>query len=343
MATTNEDLQRQDDEYSAAFAEPEAQPVEVDEDAAFGLLPDAAEDGTSTPSEDSSASGVPAEAITVDESGEGAATDAGATAPAADSGKQHLTPDEQREKSWEGRLKAREEELRAREEALAAMEAELKKAKPEAAAEPDGDEAPAAERQEEAGEAQGLSDVVKQVEDGDMTAEQAVNQLTADFGPEFAKAVSALIKAAATDTASKVVDERVGPVSKSVEDLISGITDKSARDHFETIAEAHPDFAEIADGDELKQYLASLPEAEQAKANDVIANGSARKIVKLLDDVKAFAATQHEPEPEAAATPDPDTEAAMDAAEGVRSKGLHIPEKPGASSSYEDAWSEIPD
>lgn len=323
MATTQEDLQQQDEEYSAAFAEPEQEKPEVSEDEAFGLLPEPAEDGTSTPSEEEASEEAPVVSITAEEPAE----EGPAEKPA-------MTKDQQREASWEGRLKAREAELKAREDALKALEAELQQSKPAESL----TEEKAEEMAEESSEAAQLSEVVKQVEDGDMSADDAMTRLSADFGPEFAKAVSALINKAAMDTASKVADERIGPVNKSIEELISGITDKSARDHFEAIADAHPDFQELANSDAMKQYLASLPEAEQAKANNVIENGSARNIIKLLNKVKEFSAVKPEPEP------DPEVASAMDAAEGVRSKGLRIPEKPSASSdSYEDAWNSLPD
>ena len=335
MATTQEDLQKQDAEYSAAFAEPEVEKPEVSEDEAFGLLPEQPEDGTSAPSEESQTGDEPAAAIDADRDQDNNSVETPTEKPA-------MTKDQQREASWEGRLRAREAELKAREDALKAMEEALKSGKPAEPAEPDGDEVAQEESpKEEATEAAQLSEVVKQVEDGDMSAEDAMKQLSSDFGPEFAKAVSALINKAAMDTASKVADERIGPVNKTIEDLSSGITDKSARDHFEAIAEAHPDFAEIADGQELKDYLASLPEADRAKAQNTIDKGSARQIVKLLDNVKAFAASQKQADEQPA---DAETVAAMDAAEGVRSKGLRIPEKPSTSGdSYEDIWNSIPD
>lgn len=327
MATTLEDLKNQDDEYSAAFAEPEQEKPEVSEDEAFGLLPEPAEDGTSTPSEEGASEEAPVVSITAEEPAEEEPTE-----------KPAMTKDQQREASWEGRLKAREAELKAREDALKAMEAELQQSKTSV-------ESPAEEKAEEAAEesseAAQLSEVVKQVEDGDMSADDAMKQLSSDFGPEFAKAVSALINKAAMDTASKIADERIGPVNKTIEELIAGITDKSERDHFEAIADAHPDFNEIAKSQDLNDYLDSLSDADRAKAKNTIDKGSARQIVKLLDSVKAFAASQKQADEQPA---DAETVAAMDAAEGVRSKGLRIPEKPSASSdSYEDAWNSLPD
>lgn len=344
MATTNEDLMQEDQEFSSAFNEPEAEKPTVSEDEAFGLMPEA-EDGTSSAGEQ----GEPPAATLPPKGGEQTAAEPAVTeaaAPADGGQPQGLTKEEQQEKSWEGRLRAREAELQAREEALKALEEAAKNGKPAGdgqAVAHAGEETPAEERAENAETGAALSEVVKQVEDGDMTAEQAMAQLSGDFGPEFAKAVSALIKQAALDTATKVADEKVGAVSKSIDELISGITDKSARDHFEAIAEAHPDFAEMADGDDLKGYLASLPEDKRATADQVIAKGSARQIIRLLSDVKAFAAKNHGAEDEAEmAAADPEVSKAMDAAEGVRSKGgLQIPKKPSAADDYESAWNDF--
>lgn len=331
MATTNEDLMQEDQEFSSAFNEPEAEKPTVSEDEAFGLLPEQPEDGSSASADEGEA---PVVSITVDEAPkEAEAAEAEGGQPPG------LTKEQQQEKSWEGRLRAREAELQAREEALKALEMASKSEKP--AARSVEEEALAEEKSEAAETGAALSDVVKQVEDGELSADEAMAQLSGDFGPEFAKAVSALVKKAAMDVSSKVVEEKVSAVNKSIDDLISGITDKSARDHFEAIAEAHPDFAEVADGDELKEYLASLPEDKRSKAEGTIENGSARQIIKLLNDVKSFAASkQEQPEPPEP-TVDPETVKAMDSAEGVRSKGLRIPEKPKASEDYESAWNDF--
>ena len=101
MATTLEDLKNQDDEYSAAFAEPEQEKPEVSEDEAFGLLPEPAEDGASTPSEEGASEEAPVVSITAEEPAEEEPTE-----------KPAMTKDQQREASWEGRLKAREAELK---------------------------------------------------------------------------------------------------------------------------------------------------------------------------------------------------------------------------------------
>ena len=91
--------------YEEAFDAEEPAATAVDDDAAFGLVPDAEETGAM--GDDTN----PAVAVIVDTGAEDTA--APAEEPAAIPG-----DDVQREKSWEGRLNAREEELRKREEAL---------------------------------------------------------------------------------------------------------------------------------------------------------------------------------------------------------------------------------
>lgn len=227
--------------------------------------------------------------------------------------------DVQRSKSWEGRLRAREAELAAREKALAERENGAD-ATPEAVE----------ERVEE---------VTAAVQDGSLSADEAIQMLSGDFGPEFAEAISALVRSAAQEAIEqsagprlKALDERISQANGTVASMIADLKDDRQRRHFETIAEAHPDFAEVAEGEMMKSYLDSLSQADREKADQVIAVGSARDIVKLLDAVKKAA------EPEAA---DPVADAAADDAEGVRSRGLRLPEPPKTAEGYEAAWREF--
>lgn len=157
--------------YEEAFDAEEPAATAVDEDAAFGIFPDAEETGAM--GDDTN----PAVAVIVDTGAEGEQP------PAADDAAMP-GDDVQREKSWEGRLNAREEELRKREEALNAR----------------GTESPA----EEAAE-QGEMDM-----EGGGDLEAAIKMLSEDFGPEFVKAVQMVAKAAAgggaTEGSPKVED-----------------------------------------------------------------------------------------------------------------------------------------
>jgi non-homologous end joining protein Ku len=153
-----------------------------------------------------------------------------------------------------------------------------------------------------------------------------MKEMADDFGEDFARKLTKLIEHKASQIAGKTVDERVGTVSERVDSMLNSIKDTRVREHFEAIAERHPDFLDVTDS--LKAYIESLPEAERASAQKVAEGGSTRQVIKLLDALKA---SQKPKEPE------PDS---TDAAEGVRSRGLKLPEKPNAWS-YEDAWDQF--
>ena len=183
-----------------------------------------------------------------------------------------------------------------------------------------------------------------------MTPEQALKTLEEDFGPEFVKMMSVIIGAQAT----KAVDSRVGEVSKTIDQLIGEIVDDKAREHFEAIADAHPDFNDINGSEKFSAYLASMSDDERAKAEKIATDGSARQIVKLLDGYKAWASSEGGDAPAgdkaAAAAPEGGDEGGMgmgmddsaaDAAEGVRSTGMSLPATPDRDESYESAWSKF--
>lgn len=203
----------------------------------------------------------------------------------------------QRLKSWEGRLKA--------------MEAQLKSSKASDDSKEVSDEA-----------IDGMEEPLPATDlDG------ALKALSADFGEDFTKMLMAVIDA-------KVSKANEG-VAKSVDEIISDIVDTKAKAHFETIADKHPDFMEIADSKEFADYLNSMPEADMEKAKQIVDGGTAREINNLLSTYKA---TRTEPQPE-----EPVSDESMDAAEGVRSTGMRLPTQPAASSDYADAWNEFKD
>jgi len=325
---TPEELQQGDEEYSAAFNEDVQPPQNPGEDEVFAS-PESAENANSASEGMAEEDGGKGGAMTVDSEvpAVAEAADAASQPPEQDEGQADEPQDPkdmQRAKSWEGRLKAREAELAAREAALKAREAggHNEAAEGETAAE-EAAETPQTEQVEQ---------VMDQVKSGEITPEQALNTLKQDFGDEFVSLITTLVKSAADQVAS----EKVSSTREEIDSLISEITNDKARAHFETIAEAHPDFAEVAESDMMKTYLDCLSEDQRAQAQNVIENGSARQIVKLLNDVKAYADKKDVNEPM-----DESNMAAAEAAEGVRSKGISLPAKPGAQDDYEGAWEQF--
>jgi len=329
--------QRREDEaaYAAAFGE-EMAPTTTEDDS-FGLDPKeeiaasadgaAADNAADAPAGDSETLAVAVvDEGEIDRAAEQKVADA-TTTTADEEQDQPTDPKEiQRQKSWEGRLRAREEELARREAELKAMMEGKGKTSAEA-----GDGAPnedamqqAAEQLEAEGNTEGaeaVEEVAERVESGELTPQQAMEILAEDFGPEFVK----MIQVIAVSQAEGAAKNAIGKVERSVDGLIASITDDRARSHFETIADAHPDFNDLASSPEFAEFAKNYPDGDR-----ITQAGTAREIVKMLNKYKeGLKPAQNEPDP------------ALDAAEGVRSAGLRLPETPVKADGYEDAWSQF--
>lgn len=361
MATTNENLKDDHAAYEAAFNEEQQPAHEPSEDEAFGITPEhAAPASDETPAAEEAAedgaegqSGEPIDVAIVIDGGEleeqaenqtaretapQAAEQQGEPAEVTEETNEQAPVDVQKEtqrlKSWEGRLKAMEARLKA---AGADSEEEQAEAVGEAiekAAE--STDTPAAEDQ--------VEQIAEQVENGQITPEQAMKQLAEDFGDDFVKMIEAIAVAKAQEAGGKAAQELKG----TVDEIINDISDSKTRAHFEQIAAVHPDFQEIGASEEFKQFVDGMPEDQKAAAIQVIGNGSAKQINQLLSNFKDRAQGGSEPELTEAqgesiveeATEDASHDEALDAAEGVRSTGMKLPEQPAASAGYEDAWNE---
>jgi hypothetical protein len=254
--------------------------------------------------------------------------------------------DIQRKKSWEGRLKAEEKRLKD----LAAQLEAKGSASGEAPAEA-GAEAleQVADTTPNAAMAQAAEDVADQVQAGEISLEDGLKQLSEDFGEGFVK----LIQAVAADAANKAIGPKLGKLEEDTQGVIDHIRDSADRAHYQAIYDAHPDFMEVSDSPAFKEFVAAKG------AEQVVENGSAQEINKLLADFKASGETDHgdtaggAPAAAAGATPAQDAvvaakeaapaidQGAADAAEGVRSAGLRLPDKPvKANDDFESAWNE---
>jgi hypothetical protein len=330
MATTEEMNKKDAAEFAAAYGE-DHKPAEQSDDAAFGLNPDEVP-GTDTPT-----GNAPTVSIDLDKSGDGAEgtpaeeaaetpgqeaaepagdnVDAqGGPASAAAAPTLDVEKETQRLKSWEGRLKA--------------QQAELDRAKAGAAAPGEGGNDPedaADGGADEAAEGEGAGE-------GDEGAmdDPEMKALSEDFGEEFVELLVKVITKVSKRCAAEVAGEHSGPVRQDIDAIIAEIKNEKQRNHFERIADAHPDFADVANSDEFKAWVAAMAPADKAEAERVATAGTAKEIITLLQKYKASKASD-----------DSDMSFAMDQAEGVRSTGgLKLPETPAASQDYEKAWNE---
>lgn len=272
-------------EYAKAFDDEMAiENGEVTEDdvATEGLIPDELE-GEAT----ESVAEVAEEGETATEEAPEVATEAALAAPAPD-----IEKEIQRLKSWEGRLKAREAELKSREAGVATGEM------------------PASDA------VQAVEHVADAVASG-QSMDDALEQIEADFGPEFVQALTALVSA----QAARVVDEKVGVVNSDVASLIDALKNDRQREHFEIIAEKHPDFMEVGTSPEFMDWVKQKGE----EAQNIVNVGSARQVCALLGEFKKGANKGDPTEDGAVSVPS-------------RSGGLRLPTKPASSDDYLSAW-----
>jgi uncharacterized FlaG/YvyC family protein len=351
MATIDQ-MNEDEKAYAAAFDEDQAPAAGMTEDQEFGTgevpeTPAPAQD-TEMMSEDAgnaSEGESPAMAIVVDgDEMEAEMQNAGAkdsAVAAADQGpvvameegpaKQPADMDKevQRLKSWEGRLKAMEAKLKA-------AGADTQEEQTEVVAEAIEKSADAADTPADEEKVEQIAD---QVEEGQISIEQAMKQLSDDFGDEFVRVIEAIATAKAREAGSQVVGELKG----TIDEIIGDIVDTKAKAHFEKIADAHPDFNEIGESEEFKTFIESMPEEGKGAALDTIANGSAKSIIKLLNDFKAANQSAGPAELTEAADSivDEVSEDQMDAAEGVRSSGMKLPDAPQKADDYASAWDQF--
>ena len=262
-----------------------------------------------------------AEQVAADVTSEAAAAQPGEE-PAQAAPNEPLDPkEEQRRRSWEGRLRAREEELARREAELKSKAAGGDEQTSEAIEQ-------AAESLEQNGDADGaqrVGDLAEKVESGEVSAKEAMATLANDYGEDFVKMIAAIAANEARTAGKQIAESATGELRQSVQSLIEDIVDDKQRSHFETIADVHPDFNDIAQTPEFEEFKKPSPDGEQ-----IADNGSARQIVKMLSEFKKT--LNKEPEAE---------NPAVSAAEGVRSAGIRIPQQPNRAEGYEEAWREF--
>lgn len=338
MTTTQDDMNNNDAEFAAAFAEDIPAAAEVSEDEAFGIMPDTpVEDGSSDGNSDAIGGALaPAETVTqADEQTEALAgtPEPGAQDEGAQVVEQQPSPEDiQRQKSWEGRLRAREAELAAKEAELKAMAAQLQGVKRADGGEitPD-DLEPQAHEAAEPAQTEAVEDAAEQLESG-KPVDAVIQSLRDDFGDDFVSAIESLVQAKAAEIAERMVGEKVGDVSGALDGVMNELQDRDARAHFQAIAKVHPDFMEVASGEGMQAYLASLPENERQAAEAVIDGGGTEDVIALIEAVKGHG------QPQQASAEDDE---ALSNAEGVRSAGMKLPEKPTQADDYSAAWAEF--
>lgn len=342
MATTPEDVKKNEDDYAAGFNDNTPPAPEQTEDEAFGLGMDV-EGAAAADAEQSSGDGAPLEAVVLVAEAEDAPAADMAEAEAMD---EPTDPrDIQRKKSWEGRLKAEEARLAKVREELEAKASAAGKPVETVAGDALEQVADQAESQGDVAMAEKVEETAEKVESGEMSSEDAMKVLAEDFGEPFVKMIAAIAKSTATAAAS----EKLSALESTTRDIIDDIKESKARAHFKSIESAHPDFVEIGKDPSFNEWKAADPERDR-----IASGGSADEINAMLAEWKAqgsaapaddVAAAMPDVAPDEApvgqAADDSASDDQIDAAEGVRSAGMQLPEEPAAADDYAGAWEEF--
>lgn len=146
------------------------------------------------------------------------------------------------------------------------------------------------------------------------TYDEAVSALTGDFGEDFVK----LIQVVAQGATKGEVETSTAELREKIDGITDGVKGAFGELHKEMISSSHEDFEDIAASEEFKAYIDSMPDEQKAMAMQVIEAGTARQIVKLLNDFKKTLTTEGNDNSRY-------DSAALDAAAGVRSSGGRAP------------------
>lgn len=157
--------------------------------------------------------------------------------------------EQQRNKSWEGRITKFEQENKTLKDKLTEVET---KVKPTISA-----------------------DSLVDVED------PLIQGFIKEMGDDFIKPLNAYIK--------RAINEAIKPFSEKVpviEQQVSSFAETKAKDHYSTILESHPDVAEIIEKGELEEYVDGLPYSDAVEKKKIIAGGSTQQVINLLNEFK---------------------------------------------------------
>ena len=165
--------------------------------------------------------------------------------------------EEQRRKSWEGRLKKREEELKAKELELMQLQ-----------------------QQAQSGEQRQEPTVETDEEDPDWQA------MVDDLGEDLALRV----RNQSQKVTQKALQAEIDKVRRELSEQITPLTQRQEQEraerHYQTIKQSHPDAIDLVKSGEVQQWVEEQPRYLQPAYQRVMEEGSAEDVVEMLDTFK---------------------------------------------------------
>jgi hypothetical protein len=159
----------------------------------------------------------------------------------------------QKMSSWEGRIRAANQKA-------AEAEQKLKRAK---------------------GKGQGDSDK-------DASPDSIDDPELSEFFDEFPD-LEKPIKKVAEKIAGKIIDDKLGTVTDSVQSVQDTLAEDASQKHIGAINKAHPDWKQIYESGALESWIKRQPSFLQPRLYDIIESGSAEEVNEMFDSYKKAA------------------------------------------------------
>jgi len=213
--------------------------------------------------------------------------------------------EQQRTKSWEGRLSATEK----RNNELAA---ELEGIKKKGAAVPD-------------------TSSVSLVDDDD----PLIKSFKEEMGDDFMKPLEAYVKRR-IDAAIKPFADKV----PAIETRVASIDQSKVDDHYGQILAKHSDVPDLLKNGELDVYVESLPYKDAVEKKKIMEHGTTRQVISFLDEFKEKTGKVKKPDTSTDTTTVKVSDEEIAAATAVKGKGSAVPKSKPQAQDFEGAFAE---
>lgn len=133
-------------------------------------------------------------------------------------------------------------------------------------------------RMNEGGEVEEPGEAMQAADEGDIVA-----QLEEDYGPEFVKAMDAMIERRARQIVEEMGGQFAGDVERKIDKIVELSAQGLGRLHRSVLLSMRKDAEDVANSEEFGAWVASLPDEERAQAEAAIEDGDLPDLLALFE------------------------------------------------------------